>query len=121
MGNSVLLIEDEPNIIEAISFILSRADWTVHSHSNGADAIGEVKRRMPDVVVLDVMLPGKTGFEVLQDIRGDDVTADIPVLMLTARGQTKDREMAEKSGANMFMTKPFSNSEVLEKINALVT
>ena len=58
---------------------------------------------------------------MLQDIRGDDVTADIPVLMLTARGQTKDREMAEKSGANMFMTKPFSNSEVLEKINALVT
>ena len=95
MGKSVLLIEDEPNIIEAISFILSRDGWTVHSHSNGADASGEVLRRMPDVVVLDVMLPGKTGFEVLQEIRGVEATTNIPVLMLTARGQTKDREKAE--------------------------
>jgi len=121
MGYSVLLIEDEPNIIEAISFVLSRAGWTVHSHSNGADAIGEVQRRMPDVVVLDVMLPGRTGFEVLQDIRATEATTSIPVLMLTARGQVKDREKAEQSGANTFMTKPFSNSEVLEKINALVS
>ena len=121
MGNSVLLIEDEPNIIEAVSFILSRAGWTVHSHSNGADAIDEVSRRMPDVIVLDVMLPGRTGFEVLQDIREREETAHIPVLMLTARGQNKDREKAEQNGANEFMTKPFSNSEVLEKITALVS
>ena len=121
MGFSVLLIEDEPNIIEAISFVLSRAGWTVHSHSNGADAVAEVQRRMPDVVVLDVMLPGRTGFEVLQDIRETEATANIPVLMLTARGQVKDREKAEQFGANMFMTKPFSNSEVLEKINSLVS
>jgi len=121
MGNSVLLIEDEPNIIEAISFILSRDGWTVHSHSNGADAAGEVLRRMPDVVVLDVMLPGKTGFEVLQEIRGHKESATIPVLMLTARGQTKDREKAEGFGANMYMTKPFSNSEVLENIRSLVS
>ncbi len=121
MGYSVLLIEDEPNIIEAISFVLSRAGWTVHSHSNGVDAIGEVERRMPDVVVLDVMLPGRTGFEVLQDMRETEATANIPVMMLTARGQVKDREKAEQVGANMFMTKPFSNSEVLEKINSLVT
>ena len=120
MGKSVLLIEDEPNIIEAISFILSRDGWTVHSHLNGADASGEVLRRMPDVVVLDVMLPGKTGFEVLQEIRGVEATTNIPVLMLTARGQTKDREKAENIGANMYMTKPFSNSEVLEKVRALV-
>ena len=121
MGHSVLLIEDEPNIIEAISFILSRDGWTVHSHSNGADASNEVIRRQPDVVVLDVMLPGKTGFEVLQEIRENTETANIPVLMLTARGQNKDREKAESYGANMYMTKPFSNSEVLEKVKTLVS
>ena len=60
-------------------------------------------------------------FEVLQDIRETQSTADIPVMMLTARGQVKDREKAEQVGANMFMTKPFSNAEVLEKINSLVT
>lgn len=120
MGKSVLLIEDEPNIIEAVSFILSRDGWRVASHSNGADAVEEIKRRMPDVVVLDVMLPGKTGFEILQEMRNSTDVSRIPVLMLTARGQSKDREMAEELGATLFMTKPFSNSEVLEKVRALV-
>ncbi|MDP7150986.1 MAG: response regulator [Paracoccaceae bacterium] len=120
MGKSVLLIEDEPNIIEAISYILSKDGWRVASHSNGATALDEISRRAPDVVILDVMLPGKTGFEVLRDLRNEDGLAHIPVLMLTARGQTKDRELAEKVGATHFMTKPFSNSEVLDKVRAMV-
>lgn len=120
MGKTVLLIEDEPNIIEAVGFILSRDGWRVASHSNGADAVEEVRRRMPDAIVLDVMLPGRTGFDVLQDLRQDPELAGIPVLMLTARGQAKDREMAESLGATQFMAKPFSNSEVLEKMRALV-
>jgi len=120
MGKTVLLIEDEPNIIEAISFILSRDGWTVFSHSNGADALDAVARRNPDVVILDVMLPGKTGLEVLKDLRENADTAGLPVLMLTARGQAKDREQAEKMGASLYMTKPFSNSEVLEKVKELV-
>jgi len=61
MGKSVLVIEDEPNIIEAISFILSRDGWTVHTHANGHDAVEAVLRRTPDVVILDVMLPGRSG------------------------------------------------------------
>ncbi len=120
MGKTVLLIEDEPNIIEAVGFILSRDGWRVASHSNGTDAVEEVRRRMPDAIVLDVMLPGRTGFEVLQELRHDPELSVIPVLMLTARGQAKDREMAESLGATQFMTKPFSNSEVLEKMRALV-
>ena len=120
MGKSVLLIEDEPNIIEAISYILSKDGWRVASHSNGATALDEISRRAPDVVILDVMLPGKTGFEVLRDLRNEDGLAHIPVLMLTARGQTKDRELAEKVGATHFMTNPFSNSEVLDKVRAMV-
>lgn len=120
MGNKVLLIEDEPNIIEAISFILKRDGWIVATHADGTTALEAVERHAPDVVVLDVMLPGRSGFDVLQDLRKHDVTAALPVLMLTARGQSKDREMAERLGASQFMTKPFSNKEVLACIQALV-
>ena len=120
MGKKVLLIEDEPNIIEAISFILKRDGWVVATHADGTTALEAVKRHAPDVVVLDVMLPGRSGFDVLQDLRSGEGTAALPVLMLTARGQTKDREMAERLGASRFMTKPFSNKEVLACIQELV-
>ncbi|MFY0619137.1 response regulator transcription factor [Shimia sp.] len=121
MGKTVLVIEDEPNIIEAISFILSRDGWSVATHSNGHDAVGVVLEAMPDLVILDVMLPGKTGYDILRELRGVDSTARLPVLMLTAKGQVKDREMAERAGASRFMTKPFSNAEVLDAVRELVT
>lgn len=120
MDKTVLLIEDEPNIIEAISFILSRDGWRVATHSNGVDAVSAVGARKPDLVILDVMLPGRSGYDILRDLRAAEDTANLPVLMLTARGQTKDREMAESLGASRFMAKPFSNSEVLEAVRDLV-
>ncbi len=119
MGRSVLLIEDEPNIIEAISFILERDGWTVRIHSEGVTALDAVARTKPDVIILDVMLPGRSGFDILRDLRKDETTADLPVLMLTARGQTKDRELASSYGVSKFMTKPFSNSEIRETVRAL--
>ena len=119
MGRRVLLIEDEPNIIQAISFILSRDGWRVDTHADGATALAEVERRGPDVVILDVMLPNRSGFDVLQDLRANPGTQDLPVLMLTARGQKRDRELAERYGASEFMTKPFSNAEVLDTVRAL--
>ncbi len=119
MGKRVLLIEDEPNIIQAISFILSRDGWVVDTHADGATALAEIRRRGPDVVVLDVMLPNRSGFEVLQDLRADADVSAVPVLMLTARGQKRDRELAERYGASRFMTKPFSNADVLECIREL--
>ena len=115
----VLLIEDEPNIIEAVRYILSRDGWAVDTHADGATALAAVARRLPDVIVLDAMLPGRSGFDVLRDLRGDPATAAIPVLMLTARGQQKDRDLAERNGANRFMTKPFSNAEVLACVQDL--
>ena len=120
MNKRVLLIEDEPNIIEAVSFILSRDGWDVKTHSNGHDAVDAVRSRQPDIVILDVMLPGKSGFDILQDIRADAALAEVPVLMLTARGQATDREMAERFGASRFMTKPFSNADVLDAVRELV-
>ncbi|MHA6324935.1 response regulator transcription factor [Roseivivax sp. CAU 1753] len=120
MTKRLLLIEDEPNIIEAISFILSRDGWHVKSHCSGKDAAEVAHKERPDVVILDVMLPGKSGYDVLREIRADPSLAGLPVMMLTARGQGKDRELAEQAGASRFMTKPFSNSEMLEAVRSLV-
>ncbi|QYX56049.1 response regulator [Roseovarius sp. SCSIO 43702] len=120
MAPNVLLIEDEPNIIEAIGFVLKRNGLTVRTHSNGVDAVEAVRRERPDVVILDVMLPGKSGFDILQELRQDDELGNIPVLMLTARGQKRDRDMAERAGASRYMTKPFANAAVLEAVQDLM-
>ena len=120
MGRRVLLIEDEPNIIEAISFSLSRDGWTVHTHEDGETAVDKVRATPPDMIILDVMLPGRSGFDILRDLRADESTASLPVMMLTARGQSKDRELAERLGANHFMTKPFSNQEVRDHVRLLM-
>lgn len=120
MGGRVLLIEDEPNIVEAIRFILQRDGWTVDTHSDGATALDAIRRRKPDGLILDVMLPNRSGYDILADLRADDEMASLPVLMLTARGQTKDRALAERYGVDRFMAKPFSNSEILETIRELV-
>ncbi len=119
MSKRILLVEDEPNIIEAIRFILSRDGWLVATHSDGKTAIDAVKRAEPDVLVLDVMLPGRSGFEILRELRERSETAALPVLMLTAKGQERDREQAERYGVTRFMTKPFANSDVLEAVNAM--
>ncbi len=119
MAKRVLLVEDEPNIIEAIRFILSRDGWTVMTHSDGATAVDTIVETAPDVLVLDVMLPGRSGFDILKDLRENDATATLPVLILTAKGQGRDRDMAERYGVTRFMTKPFANAEVLETVNAM--
>lgn len=119
MNQHVLLIEDEPNIIEAIRFILSREGWTVDVHSDGETALEAIRTRVPDVVILDVMLPNKSGYDILAELREDSEHAKTPVLMLTARGQKKDRELAARLGASRFMTKPFSNGEILAAVSEL--
>ena len=116
---SILLIEDEQNMLEALSFILRRAGWNVYTHSNGNDANEVINKLKPAVVVLDIMLPGKSGFDVLRDLRSSEVGQKTPVMILTARGQEKDRDAAKILGADLFMTKPFVNSEVLNALEGL--
>ncbi|SFT59898.1 response regulator transcription factor [Sedimentitalea nanhaiensis] len=120
MGRHVLLIEDEPNIIEAIRFLLTRDGWAVETHSDGTDAVEVIRAAEPDLVILDLMLPGRSGMDILRDLRGIPETAKLPILMLTARGQSRDREMAERAGVSRFMTKPFSNAEVLTAVRDLL-
>jgi DNA-binding response OmpR family regulator len=119
MGNHVLVIEDEPNIVEAIRFILMRDGWDVSTLSDGGQAEDTIRARRPDVVILDVMLPGRSGFEILAALRADAETQTLPVLMLTAKGQGRDRAEAERMGASQFMAKPFSNTEILASVRAL--
>ncbi|MEM8979318.1 MAG: response regulator [Pseudomonadota bacterium] len=115
----ILLVEDEPNIIEALRFLLSREGWSVLVHSNGADAVARVEREDPDLVILDVMLPNRSGYDILSELRQRPDARDLPILMLTARGQAKDRERALGAGADAFMTKPFSNDEILATVSQL--
>lgn len=120
MGRRVLVIEDEPSLVEAISFILARDGWEVQSHDRGDAALELICSARPDLVILDVMLPGRTGIEILRALRARPDTARLPVLMLTASGQTGDRELAESCGASRFMSKPFSNAEVLASVRDMV-
>lgn len=108
----VLLIEDEANIAEALRFILSRDGWAVSVVADGALALAEVARMRPDLVILDSMLPGMSGLEILTALRADPTNAALPILMLTAKGQLRDREAAERAGVSAFMSKPFDNSEI---------
>lgn len=118
-GGDVLLIEDEANIAEAIRFILSRDGFTVRALADGRQALSAVAERRPDLVILDLMLPGQSGLEILAALRADPATAELPVMMLTAKGQGRDREAAERAGVSAFMTKPFSNADILQSVRAL--
>jgi DNA-binding response OmpR family regulator len=120
MGKHVLLIEDEPNISEAIRFILTRDGFRVSCHAQGGDALDVVRAKQPDALILDAMLPGCTGYDILRALRAEPATADLPVLMLTARGQGRDRELATAAGASGFMAKPFSNADVLASVRAML-
>ena len=119
MKKRVLLVEDEPNIIEAITFLLSREGWHVDTQTDGATAVKRVRELQPDLLMLDHMLPGKSGLDILIELRSDDQFLELPILMLTARGQMRDRAEAEAAGVSRFMTKPFSNTEVLAAVRDL--
>jgi len=119
MGKHLVLVEDETNIAEAIRFLLGREGWRVQTLANGGNAAEVIRAAQPDLVMLDVMLPGKTGFEILAELRSEASLSDLPVLMLTARGQARDREMAMQAGVSRFMTKPFSNEELLSTVREM--
>jgi len=119
MNARVLIAEDEPHIVESLSFVLSRSGYTVSSVLDGEAAMQQLRTDPPDVVILDVMLPRLNGFEVLKQIKSDPSLRSIPVIVLTAKGQAHDRRMAEEIGVDGFMTKPFSNREIVDEVRRL--
>ena len=120
MGPHVLLIEDEPNIAEAIEFVMARDGWQVSVLAEGTGAVAEIARLRPDLVILDLMLPGKSGLEIVAQLRAETATQSLPVLMLTAKGLARDREAAMRAGVSLFMTKPFANADIVAQARALV-
>lgn len=119
MATRVLIAEDEPHIVEALSFVLEREGYAVRAALDGDAALRELRASVPDLLILDLMLPRMNGFEVLKAAKADPALKSIPVIVLTAKGQAQDRRMVEQIGAEGFMTKPFSNREVVERVRQL--
>lgn len=120
MKTHVLIAEDEPHIVESLSFVLRRSGYEVSSVFDGEAAMLKLRSDPPDMMILDVMLPRLNGFEVLKEVKSDPSLRSIPVIVLTAKGQAHDRRMAEELGADGFMTKPFSNRDIVEQVRTLV-
>ncbi|RUM99129.1 response regulator [Pseudaminobacter arsenicus] len=115
----VLIVEDEPNIVESLSFILGRAGFDIETAVDGAEALQRLRRQVYSALILDLMLPGINGFDVLRSVRSDGELKDMPVIVLTAKGQAADRQAAEAIGATAFITKPFSNAEIVQRVSEL--
>jgi two-component system alkaline phosphatase synthesis response regulator PhoP len=114
----LLLVEDEPSLALLLSDRLEREGYSVLSVDNGNSAIANALRVPFDVVVLDVMIPGRNGFEVCRELRAQG--SNVPILMLTARGEVRDRVTGLKTGADDYLTKPFDTTELLARIEALL-
>lgn len=119
MSTRVLIVEDEPNIVESLSFLLRRAGFDVAATGDGESALADLRSQPARLVILDLMLPKANGFEVLKAVRNDPALADVRVLVLTAKGQASDRRLAEAIGVDAFMTKPFSNREIMTEVRRL--
>lgn len=116
----ILVVEDEPHIAESLNFILRRADFEVDVVTDGTEALNRLRRQPYAAMILDIMLPGVNGLEVLKAVRSDKQLNGLPVIVLTAKGQVNDRKTAEAIGASAFITKPYSNADVVDCLCELV-
>lgn len=120
MNATVLIADDEPNILISLEFLMKREGFTVLLARDGQEALDVLRRERPRLVLLDVMMPRKTGFEVCQELRQDEQLKDTLVLMLTAKGRETDVVKGLALGANAYMTKPFSTRDLVQKVRELL-
>jgi two-component system phosphate regulon response regulator PhoB len=120
MEDTVLLVEDEPDVVDLLRFHLRRAGFKVLVADSGPKGLEAVRQNLPDAVILDIMLPGLSGIEVCRAMKAEPALAAIPVLMLTAKGEVKDRVKGLETGAEDYVTKPFSPKEVVLRIQGLL-
>ncbi len=120
MARTVLVAEDERNLVEALSFLMRRAGFDVSVARDGPTTVDMARTMRPDLILLDVMLPGFDGFEVVSAIKRDNPERQPRIVMLTARGHEKDRRKALELGVDDYVTKPFSNRDVVERVRALL-
>jgi two-component system phosphate regulon response regulator PhoB len=119
-GERILVVDDEPDIVALVVYHLAKAGYRVSSASTGTDALALAKRDRPSLIVLDLMLPGMSGFDVLAKLREEEATAGIAVLMLTARKEEPDRIRGLELGADDYLTKPFSPQELVLRVTAIL-
>ncbi len=116
MSHKVLIADDEPNIVISLEYLMKRAGYQVSIARDGQEAIDAIRRERPRLVLLDVMMPKKSGHDVCQELRADESIKDTLVLMLTAKGRDTDVDKGLGVGADAYMTKPFSTKELAAKV-----
>ena len=120
MSKKVLIADDEPNIVAAVEFLLQRNGYEVHVARNGDEALKLVEACNPDIVLLDVMMPVRSGYEVCKRIRENDAWRHIKIIMLSAKGRDAEVTKGLAIGADDYVTKPFSTRDLLQKIGELL-
>jgi DNA-binding response OmpR family regulator len=116
MSHKVLIADDEPNIVISLEYLMKRAGYQVSIARDGQEALDTIRRERPRLVLLDVMMPRKSGFDVCQELRADEQIKDTLVLMLTAKGRDTDVNKGLGVGADAYMTKPFATKELVAKV-----
>jgi two-component system phosphate regulon response regulator PhoB len=120
MTHRILVVDDEPDITALVAYHLAKTGYRVSTAANGADALRSAREERPDIVVLDLMLPGLSGYEVLAELRKREETRDVGVILLTARREEADRIKGLSLGADDYLTKPFSPHELALRVAALL-
>jgi DNA-binding response OmpR family regulator len=118
--HTVLIADDEPNILVTLEFLMQREGHRVLLARDGDEALAQLRAHRPDLVLLDVMMPGRTGFEVCQALRADEALARTKVLLLTAKGRDTDIAQGQGVGADAYVTKPFSTRELAARVRELL-
>lgn len=120
MTNKILVVDDEPNIVLSLEFLMKQAGFQVRTASDGEAALMAIAAETPDLVLLDVMMPRKNGYEVCQAIRANPDCKGVRIIMLTAKGREVEREKGLALGADDYITKPFATQEVVERVRELL-
>jgi DNA-binding response OmpR family regulator len=120
MANKILVVDDEPNIVLSLEFLMKQAGFLVRTAADGEAALAAVAAEKPDLMLLDVMMPRKNGYEVCQAVRANPEWKGIRIIMLTAKGREVEREKGLALGADDYITKPFSTQEVVERVRELL-
>jgi len=116
----ILVVDDEPFIRRALTFVLNREGYETATAADGTEALDKIRTLRPRLVFLDIMMPGKNGFEVCREIKQDASLRSTHVILLTARGQESDRSAGLSAGADEYMTKPFSPAHIVAKVRDLI-
>jgi two-component system alkaline phosphatase synthesis response regulator PhoP len=120
MSHRIVIADDEPNLVIPLEYMLKREGFDVTVARDGQEALDAIARARPQLVLLDVMMPRKSGFDVCQVLRADEANRDVRILLLTAKGRDDDVAKGLALGADAYMTKPFSPKELLLKVRELL-